>query len=147
MRPEPRRTSRPLVATIRRAVDSGSSRWYGIAGLLCLIVGIGLAVVTAFAQDDILDRRQRACEGTILLPAWWLVIAWASVVIGFIALALSTIALAKRRSSRPAIWSAGCEVFVGALCALSILGLLFDLLLLHDTYHFTVPFDHPVCSG
>jgi hypothetical protein len=146
MRQEPSITSRPLAATTRRAAHSGSSRWYGIAGLLCLILGIGLAVVVGLISGNTLDRELRACDGTILLPTWGLVMAWASVIAGLGALVLCVVAFVKRRSSRPATGSAGHEVFVGVLCALSICGLLFELLFLHGAYEYTVPIHH-LCSG
>ncbi len=105
-------------------------------GLLCLVVGVGFAVTTGLISGDTRDHRLRTCDGTIVLPAGGLVVAWAGAVVGLIAVVLCVAAFVKRPSSG----------VIGALCALSIFALLFDLLFLNGAYHYVAP-THQLCSG
>jgi hypothetical protein len=133
---EPSGTSGSRGSTARSAADSGLHRRYAVAGLWCLAIGVGFAVATGLISGDIRDRRLHTCDGTIVLPTWGLAVAWAGVIVGLVAVVLCVAAFVKRPSAG----------VIGALCALSIFALLFDLLFLNGAYHYVAP-THHLCSG
>jgi hypothetical protein len=146
MHPKPNTPSESSVWTARDTTKSGSHQWYGITGLLCLVLGIGTAVMVGLVTGNTRDRRLDTCDGTILLPVWGLIAGWASAIIGLIAVALCVVAFVKRRHPRMAFWPVWHEIFIGVLLPLSVFGLLFDLLFLRGAYDYTVPI-YNLCSG
>lgn len=126
--------------------DAARQRGYVTAGLGSLVVGIGLAVAAGLISGHTRDRRLHTCDATLVLPTSGLVAAWAGAVVGLAAVILCVAALVAWRAPAPGVPAAGRPFWLGALCALSVLALLFEVLMLHRAYAYAAPAHH-LCSG
>lgn len=123
----------------------GSPNWVLRAGLIMVALGIALEVRMSVIGSGIRDRRLATCDGTIVMPASGLVLAWVGVACGFVGLVAVVLAFVERDYGVAASVLSR-QLLIGGVTAVAVLALLFDFLFLRSADDYLTPIRH-LCSG